>query len=213
MIIIPVDTKVHQETLVDLINKQAATNRKKKKEKWPENLARAFNAKSDRLEIITWTDSYDHKNRRKKTVHKSLPTSSPRVLIPIRSMVKEAIDFKRPSALYCVLPMSANMEVGAPAFYQMSTRVCSSYDNKLDPIVRIWLDTGVKMFVTSFTSLLMHEVFAYSVLQKKKLKALDEKPRYVLNREHFNHIRKEVKNADVKSSNRRKDTTARHGMW
>ena len=132
VIIIPVDWGVHQKTLVSMINHQAKINRKKRKEKWPIELARPFNRLVDRKETLNWVDSlglYENKEIIAKNgrIHKKLPTDSPRVIVSISKMIREGIDLKRPSMLYSIIPLSANSEYGSPQFYQLAMRVCTVY--------------------------------------------------------------------------------------
>lgn len=157
VIIIPVDQKKHQKILVDMINEQAKYNRKERGEDWPDDLALAYHSGSKREEILRQVDE-----------------PGPTVLVPIRSMVKEGIDFLRPSALYIVIPMSSSHDekTGAPMFFQLSNRVCTPY-KKPPPVVRIFVD-NVNMFKAALSGLIFREVFPNS-------KPKDgEKPRYIL---------------------------------
>ena len=176
VIIIPVERRSQQEYLVKLINHQAKLNREKRKEKWPEELAKSYHAGSNRLSTLNWIDSVDEDGR----VHKDLPTDSPRVIIPIRKMFKEGIDVKRPSMLFLTIPMSARKDrAGSPAFYQLATRVCTPHMDKPPPQIRIWMD-NVGMFRSCNISLLMHEIKIKSTLS-------GEKPIYDLKSEDYKY--------------------------
>jgi len=122
VIIIPLDRKKQIDKLVKMINHQAKINRMKKKEKWPKNLA------------IKYYDGVD-----RDTVLEQVDKPGPTVLIAMRSMIKQGIDFNRPSMLYVYVPMSASTdkETGAPAFEQLSMRVATPY-KKPRPMVRVW---------------------------------------------------------------------------
>lgn len=142
VIIIPVEHLNHQKVLVDMINKQAKLNREKRGEKWPKKLAYAYNSTTDKEKVLDIVDA-----------------PGPTVLIPIRKMVKEGIDFARPSMMYIVIPMSASKEkdIGSPAFYQLSTRICTPAP-KPPPVVRVWID-NVNMFQSCIKSTFFQEVY------------------------------------------------------
>lgn len=164
VVIIPVEHKDHMNQLVTMINHQAKLNYRKKKENWPKDLAREFHSKvPDRLGVLNWVDSRDEVEK----VHKKLPTKSPRVLVAIRGMIKQGVDMKRPSMLYCIVPMSAKYKVGAPMFQQLAFRVATPYLQKPKPVVRVFVD-NIKMFAACSTSLLFHEVLPNSTMRSKE---------------------------------------------
>lgn len=176
-IIIPVDYKGHLELLIRMINHQAKKNREKRGEKWPKELAKGFHSGiRDRLKVLNWVDETPDAHR---VIHPDLPTKSPRVLVAIRSMIKQGIDLSRPSALYAVLPMSAKKDVGAPMARQMFTRVATPFADKPAPIVRYWID-NVGMFASCATGLLYNEVLPRSNLNKK-----EQYPQYTLTSEEY----------------------------
>ena len=157
VIIIPVDQKGHQKTLVKMINNQAEYNNQERGEDWPIDLALAYNANSNREAILKQVDE-----------------PGPTILVPIRSMVKEGIDFLRPSAMYIVIPMSAAQDekTGAPAFFQLANRVCTPY-KKPPPVIRVFVDS-VNMFKGALSGLIFREVLPNS-------KPKDgERPRYIM---------------------------------
>lgn len=123
VIIIPLDRKKHIDLLTSMINKQAEYNRENKGEKWPKNLAIKYYNGVDREKVLAKVDK-----------------KGPTILVAMRSMIKEGIDFIRPSMLYAYVPMSASTDrkTGAPMFEQLSNRVCTPA-KKPEPIVRIWI--------------------------------------------------------------------------
>jgi hypothetical protein len=122
-IIIPVDYKHQAMTLCNMINQQAEVNNDKRDENWPEETAVVFHAKSNRKELLAGIESRKYK-----------------VLIAIRSMIKQGIDLSVPTMLYMVVPMSATQGVGAPMFEQLSFRVATHREGKRQPICKIFLD-------------------------------------------------------------------------
>lgn len=130
VIIIPLDRRRQIDTLVSMINKQAKTNNRKRNENWPKNLA------------IPYYDGVD----RDKTLAK-VDKPGPTILVAMRSMIKEGIDFARPSILYSYLPVSASTDksTGAPLFEQLSNRVCTPF-KKPQPVVRVWVFNNIQMF-------------------------------------------------------------------
>lgn len=181
VIIIPVERLAQQEALVKLINHQAKVNRKKRGEKWPKTLAMAYNKDAEKLTVLNWIDSYEKGDG---VVSDDCDARSPRVVVAIRRMFKEGIDVKRPSMLYLQIPMSANAQAGGPAFYQMATRVCTPYEGKPPPEVRIWID-NINMFRSCAVSLTMHEIVKNSTIAKSAKKAL-----YILNKEDYDYGKK-----------------------
>lgn len=141
VIIIPLDRKKHIDKLVKMINHQAKINNKKKDEEWPENLAIKFYDGVNRDKVLTQVDK-----------------KGPTVLLAMRSMIKQGIDFARPSMLYVYIPMSASTdrETGAPMLEQLSNRVCTPAD-KPAPMVRVWLH-NVGMFQSCIKGLGWNEI-------------------------------------------------------
>jgi len=122
VIIIPLDRKKHIDMLVRMINKQAGYNNENKNENWPKNLAIKYYDGVNRDKVLTKVDK-----------------AGPTILVAMRSMIKEGIDFIRPSMLYAYIPMSASTDkkTGAPMFEQLSNRICTP-SKKPEPIVRVW---------------------------------------------------------------------------
>lgn len=165
VIIVPVDYIEHIRGLVKMINRQARINNKKRGEDWPIELAKEFHRKTDRDAVIRWVDSnkwdvpnYDMSRKERGP--------APRVLVARASMIREGLDFARPTCIHLVLPLSANARAGSPLFYQMVNRVCTPIKGKRQPIVRIWVD-AVDMFKTALSGLFWHEIFPNSQLKNK----------------------------------------------
>lgn len=182
VIIIPVEYRAHQQLLVKMINQQAKLNREKRGEKWPKQLAYEYNKDTDKEKVLNIVDQ-----------------PGPTVLVAIRKMVKEGIDFARPSMIYVVIPMSASKEagIGAPAFYQLSTRVCTPAP-KPPPMVRVWID-NVQMFQSCIKSTFFQEVW------KKRMSTNNPKGIYHVSEATYEIIRglAVAKNAGPKPKNMR----------
>lgn len=119
-IIIPVDHKDHQKTIADAINAEARRRRVRLKEKWPTLMADTFHSGSKREQVLKAVDRGE------------IP-----VLVAIRSMVKEGIDFQLPTVLIMPIPMSAKQGIGAPLFHQLSNRVSTRVPGKQQPELAI----------------------------------------------------------------------------
>lgn len=163
-IIVPLSYIQHIEGLTKMINRQAMINNKKRDEDWPITLARSYHGKTDRDEILHWVDSkkWDIPN---KALSKEERGPAPRVLVARDSMIKEGIDFARPTSMHITIPMSGNSRAGAPAFYQLTNRVCTPIANKKQPVVRVYIDQ-VNMFRGAISGLLWHEIYPNSNLKK-----------------------------------------------
>ncbi len=131
--IIPVDFLEHAKDLQNLINDQMG-----------EDSARIFSAKCDREATLEDFDEGKFK-----------------VLIAIRSMIKQGIDLSRPSLLYIVIPMSASAQYGAPMFFQLSHRVATRLKDKPQPIVRLFIDQ-LGQSKGCFQSLYWNEIYKNS---------------------------------------------------
>lgn len=141
VIIIPLDRKKHIDQLTKMINHQAKRNNARKGEKWPKNLAVKYYDGVDREKVLEKVDDKE-----------------PTVLVAMRSMIKQGIDFQRPSMLYVYIPMSASTdrETGAPMLEQLANRVCTPF-KKPAPQVRIWLH-NVGMFRSCIRGLGWNEI-------------------------------------------------------
>lgn len=133
IIIIPVDFIKQGEDLVTLINKQAEYNNDNKNENWPEQTAVFFSASIKDKKI-------------RDSILDNVDKGKYRVLVAIRSMIKEGVDLASPTALYCVTPMSGNNQAGAPLFQQLSYRIATYVHGKQQPIVRLFIDNIPQSF-------------------------------------------------------------------
>jgi len=138
-VILPVDFLEHAKDLQNLINN-----------KFGEGSARIFSSRCDQEATLEDFDAGEYK-----------------VLIAIRSMIKENIDLKIPSLLYMIIPMSASKFiedgelVGAPLFYQLAMRVATRAPNKPQPIVRLFYDQ-IGQSMGCFKSLYYNEILPRS---------------------------------------------------
>lgn len=162
-IIIPVDHKPQGQLLVDLINRQARINREKRGEKWPKQTAAFYNSATKEKGIIEDFDAGKIK-----------------VLVGIRSMIKQGIDMASPDTLYMVIPMSASSTgaAGAPIFEQLSYRPATWTPKKKDPVLRLFID-GVSFSSGCFRGLFWKEIVPGLKAQKGK------PPKYRMNPEDF----------------------------
>lgn len=140
-ILLPVNWRNHQKDIVEAINRQAAVNRVKRKEDWPKDLAVAFHGEAQRQTIL---DLVDDKRR-------------PTVLVSIRRMIRQGIDFARPTMLYVLVPMSGKLGVGAPLFDQLANRVCTPVKGKRTPVIKVFVDE-VGISQGCFKGLFNHEI-------------------------------------------------------
>ena len=130
-ILIPVESKNHMETLLQKINDKAG-----------DEIAVGYHAGC--------------KNR--KTILKEIDAGKYRVVVAIRSMIKQGIDLLSPSMIYIQSPMSAKPQpVGAPFFYQMGNRVATPYPGKREPIIKIFIDDMGESY-GCFAGLFMKEI-------------------------------------------------------
>jgi superfamily II DNA or RNA helicase len=132
--IIPVDFLAHAIDLQREIN-----------QKFGADTARIFSRASNREVILRDFDNGEFK-----------------VLIAIRKMIKRGVDLSAPTALYTIVPMSANARFGAPMFYQMANRVATAQLGKRQPIIRIFVDSTMGQSIGCFKSLYWFEINKYS---------------------------------------------------
>lgn len=153
-VIIPVDTKAHMDCLLKSINNQ-----------FGENTAVGYHSKSE--------------NR--KDLLKEVDDGKYRVLIAIKSMIKQGIDLLSPTMIYIQVPMSAAPQPkGSPMFYQMGNRVCTPYPGKREPVIKIFIDTVPESY-GCFMSLFLKEILP-------GLKAPEGgRARYVMGAKTFNY--------------------------
>lgn len=165
VIIIPLDRRKHINMLTKMINHQAKLNNKKKGENWPKNLAIKYYDGVDRDKVLEKVDK-----------------KGPTILIAMRGMIKQGIDFQRPSMLYCYIPMSASTDkdTGAPMFLQLTNRICTPY-KKPDPIARVWVH-NIGMFAGCITGLGWQEIVPN--------RAKGKEGRYIIDDKFFSDLKK-----------------------
>jgi hypothetical protein len=163
-IIIPVDFVAHAKALVEAINNQAEINRNKRQEKWPKETAALYSA------VLKTKELQDRVLRR-------MDNGQHKVLVAIRKMIRVGIDLSLPTMAYIVVPMSADAEVGAPMFYQLSHRVSTWAPNKKQPVVKIFID-GIPQSSGCFKSLFWKEVLP-------GLRSKDKSARYKMETPEF----------------------------
>lgn len=131
VILIPVDTKEHMELLVQSINNH-----------YNEEIAFGYHSGC--------------KNR--KTILKDIDEGKYRVIVAIKSMIKQGIDLKLPTMIYVQVLMSAAPQPkGCPMLYQMGNRVCTPYLGKREPVVKIFVDNLPESY-GCFMSLMTKEI-------------------------------------------------------
>jgi len=147
-ILIPVDTVKHMNCLVNMINKRAG-----------DDIALAFYSRTmNRANII-----------------KDIDAGKYRVVVAIKSMIKQGIDLKLPTMIYIQILMSAkDNKVGAPMFYQMGNRVCTPYTGKRQPIIKIFFDP------MPISYLCFRSIYSKEILPHTKPKDGEDRPRYLI---------------------------------
>lgn len=139
-IIIPTDRTEHVNNLCKLINDKALT----------ENLTTPNNP-------IAYTFYGAMNSKLKKDVLVKVDEGKCRVLISMRSMIKQGIDLKIPTMLYSIIPETATIEAGSPMFLQLSNRPCTPLLNKKQPIVKLFVD-NTDLSLACFRSLYSKEI-------------------------------------------------------
>lgn len=146
-ILIPTDHKKHMNLLVEMIRKKAKKLARKgtllngESIDW-RNFVAGFYSGCNRKDILDKADQGIH-----------------RVIVAVRSMVKEGIDIRAPSCIYIQTPMSANPQpVGSPFFYQLANRVCTPYAGKRQPVIRVFID-GLSQSLGCLRSMMTYELF------------------------------------------------------
>lgn len=127
-VLIPVDRTNHIDTIVEMLN-NVGYERHRKNRNLPEVVALPFDG---RIPI--------GKPRERRLARFDRARSPFLFLVAQRSLVKQAIDLKRPSCIICPIPMSATPKDGAPLFEQLSYRGSTPVHNKRQPEVIIMAD-------------------------------------------------------------------------
>lgn len=116
---VPVETKLHMRTLVEIINDRCED------EGFEPNLAVKLEAKSrDRKEIL----------------RKANRTDEPFVVIPISRIFKDGLDLASLSCVIRPVPSASEEGKGAPMFRQGAMRCATPAKNKKQPVVVLMLD-------------------------------------------------------------------------
>ena len=123
-IVIPVLFVAHAKLLVRMINKQARINNEKRDEKWSHELAREL--------LGSPGQSAREQDATLKAARAGTDT---RVIVATRKKVAEGTDVMRWTHMYMQFPVN-----NAPQFYQMTQRICTAYEGKPKPILRMWVD-------------------------------------------------------------------------
>ena len=147
-ILIPVDHIKHMKYLVQKINEKAE-----------EDIAMEFYSQTkNRDQLVQIADSGKCK-----------------VIVAIKSMIKQGIDLKLPSMIYIQSPMSAKDNiVGAPMFYQMGNRVCTPYVGKPEPIIKVFVDPAPQSY------LCFRSIYEKEIRPNTKAKEEGDRPRYTI---------------------------------
>ena len=150
-IVVALDRKKHIDMLTKMMNQQAKNNRLKKGEKWPKELALKF---------------YDDKGINRDEVLAAVDRGGPTVLFGMRSMIKQGIDFEKPSKIHVFIPMSASTDrdTGAPLFEQLSNRVATPA-KKPQPVIDLWFHQ-VNFFKRCNIGLFWNEIWPNRVSDK-----------------------------------------------
>lgn len=118
-VILPVMRVGQAKFLARMINKQARFNNENRDENWPDDLAMPLYDGVDRDEVF----------------RKARDGSETRVVVSIIKMCKEGTDVPTWTHMYLQFPMN-----NAPMFYQLYQRICTPYEGKPDPVLRMYID-------------------------------------------------------------------------
>lgn len=150
-IVVPVDRINHVEELVTRINAVQLNRFRKAGRKGAEAIAIPFTGQTkDRQGVLNEFDKHDSPNR---------------VLVCMRSIIKQGVDLSRPSAVVCPIPMSGKHGIGAPLFGQLSYRASTPYNGKRQPEVILFID-DLEFIQTMTKTLFASEITPSSSLLK-----------------------------------------------
>jgi len=124
-ILIPCSQRKHVDWLVNAINDQARLNNKKKGEKWHPNIAVPYYAQTGKAN-----------QAKNKELLKTINNLEHRVVVAIGQMVKFGLNVKAWTHVYVGVKPTSN----GPNFYQLANRVCTVYQGKPSPVVRLMVD-------------------------------------------------------------------------
>ena len=100
---------------------------------------------------------------KKEKILQGVENGSVRVLVAIRSMIKEGINMVAPSMMYMVVPMGATKSreggknIGSPLMYQLSFRISTWAKDKPQPVVRYFID-GIPWSFLCWKSIFWKEI-------------------------------------------------------
>lgn len=164
-IIIPVDSKAHMKALVDSINQHFM----------------------DEIAIGYHSGVINRKN-----ILNEIDSGKYRVVVAIKSMIKQGIDLLSPSMIYIQIGMSAAPQPkGSPMFYQMGNRVCTPYSGKPEPVVKIFIDEMPQSY-GCFASLFSKEIKPGLIIPE------NGKPRYKMSKKAYEYASSIVKKIGMK---------------
>jgi len=164
-IIIPVDSKAHMKALVDSINQHFM----------------------DEIAIGYHSGVINRKN-----ILNEIDSGKYRVVVAIKSMIKQGIDLLSPSMIYIQIGMSAAPQPkGSPMFYQMGNRVCTPYSGKPEPVVKIFIDEMPQSY-GCFASLFSKEIKPGLIIPE------NGKPRYKMSKKAYEYATSIVKKIGMK---------------
>lgn len=139
-IIIPTDRIEHVNTLRNLINDAAIQK-----------------GLIPRSQNLAFTFYGGMPPQAKREALDKIETGECRVLVSMRSMIKQGIDMKRPTLLYSIIPETGTKEAGSPMFLQLSNRPCTPHLDKKQPVVKIFVD-DTDLSTACFRSLFSNEI-------------------------------------------------------
>lgn len=139
-IIIPTDRVEHVNLLKNLINDEA--------------IKRGLIPRSQNLAFTFYGGMTP---QAKKDSLDKIETGECRVLVSMRSMIKQGIDMRKPTMLYSIIPETGTKEAGSPMFLQLSNRPCTPHLDKKQPIVKIFVD-DTDLSTACFKSLFTNEI-------------------------------------------------------
>lgn len=165
-ILIPVDSKAHMKSLVDSIN----------------------SLYNDEIAV-----GYHSQTPNRKNLLNEIDAGKYKVVVAIKSMIKQGIDLLSPSMIYIQIGMSAAPQPkGSPMFYQMSNRVCTPYTGKREPVVKIFID-GIPQSYGCFASLFSKEI------KPGLATPVNGRPRYKMSEKTFEYCNKIVKRIGMRT--------------
>lgn len=150
-IVIPVLFVPHAKLLVKMINKQALVNNEKRGENWSHELAR---------ELLGSPNQTPY--QQDQALEAARSGEDTRVIVATRKKVAEGTDVMSWTHMYLQIPMN-----NEPQFYQMTQRICTAYEGKPDPILRMWVD-GMGISIGCFAATWQNGVIKHKYITSEK---------------------------------------------